>query len=134
MPNHIVDVETHSGWSLSITSCSHTSQNVYTSTFNMRMNLAIMDWNENVRRECTSERLVQGMRRPDRRTHVRVLVEKSFNFAGEIWENYEQQRKVDLSEFVEDVQPEQSDEPVDENEDLLNDGVHVLDEGLYEDI
>ena len=41
--------------------------------------------NENVRRECTSERLVQGMRRPDRRTPVRVLVEKSFNFAGEIW-------------------------------------------------
>ena len=38
------------------------------------------------------------------------------------------------SEFVEDVQPEQSDEPVDENEDLLNDGIHVLDEDLYEDI
>ena len=38
------------------------------------------------------------------------------------------------SEFVEDVQPEQSDEPVDENEDLVNDGVHVLDEDLYEDI
>ncbi len=52
--------------------------------------------NENVRRECTSERLVQDMRRPDRRTRIRVLVEKSFNFAGEIWENYEQQRKVDL--------------------------------------
>ena len=39
--------------------------------------------NENVRRECTSERLVQDMRRPDRRTPVRVLKEKSFNFAGE---------------------------------------------------
>ena len=52
--------------------------------------------NENVRRECTSERLVQDMRRPDRRTPMRVLKEKSFNFAGEIWENYEQQRKVDL--------------------------------------
>ena len=38
------------------------------------------------------------------------------------------------SEFVEDMQPEQSDEPVDENEDLVNDGVRVLDEGLYEDI
>ena len=38
------------------------------------------------------------------------------------------------SEFVEDMQSEQSDEPVDENEDLVNDGVHVLDEGLYEDI
>ena len=31
-------------------------------------------------------------------------------------------------QVVEDVQPEQSDEPVDENEDLVNDGVHVLDE------
>ena len=39
--------------------------------------------NENVRRGCTSERLVQDMRRPDRRTPVRVLKEKSFNFAGE---------------------------------------------------
>ncbi len=36
------------------------------------------------------------------------------------------------SEIVDDVQPEQSDEPVDENEDLVNDGVHVLDEDLYE--
>ena len=52
--------------------------------------------NENVRRECTSERLVQDMKRPDRRTPMRVLKEKSFNFAEEIWENYEQQRKVDL--------------------------------------
>ena len=39
--------------------------------------------NENVRRGCTSERLVQDMRRPDRRTPVRVLKAKSFNFAGE---------------------------------------------------
>ena len=39
--------------------------------------------NENVRRGCTSERLVQDMRRPDRRTPVRVLKEKSFNFARE---------------------------------------------------
>ncbi len=37
------------------------------------------------------------------------------------------------SEIVGDVQPEQSDEPVDENEDLVNDGVHLLDEDLDED-
>ncbi len=65
------------------------------STFDMRMNLAILDWvcctthciqieylftlqNENVCRESTSERLVQDMRRPDRRTAMKVLVKKSF--------------------------------------------------------
>ncbi len=37
------------------------------------------------------------------------------------------------SEIVRDVPPEQSDEPVDENEDLVNDGVHLLDEDLDED-
>ncbi len=37
------------------------------------------------------------------------------------------------SEIVGDAQPEQSDEPVDENEDLVNDGVHLLDEDLDED-
>ena len=31
-------------------------------------------------------------------------------------------------------QLEQSDEPVDENEDLVNDGVHLVYEDLYEDI
>ncbi len=115
--------------------------------------------NENVRRESTSERLVQDARRPDRRTPVRVLVEKTFEFVEDVWESFVQQRSVDLrytakylcsnldtvymidliillvhcmcSDYVE---PEQSDEPVDENEDIMNDGVHVLDKDLDEDI
>ncbi len=32
------------------------------------------------------------------------------------------------------MQPEKSDEPAVENEDLVNDGVHLLDEDLHEDI
>ncbi len=35
------------------------------------------------------------------------------------------------SEIVDDVQPEQSDEPADENKDLINDGVHLLDEDIF---
>ena len=36
--------------------------------------------NENVGRAATSERLVQDLRRPDRRTPMKVLVRKSFLF------------------------------------------------------
>ncbi len=77
------------------------------STFEMRMNLAIMDWvcctnllytmeyvftlqNENVCRESTSERLVSDMRRPERRTAMKVLVKKAFKFVDNIWECYMQ--------------------------------------------
>ncbi|XP_064387945.1 uncharacterized protein LOC135336085 [Halichondria panicea] len=86
MPNHICR-DTFWVESFNHQLLTYISKRVHfgAATFNMRMNLAIMDWNENVRRECTSERLVQDMRRLDRRTPVRVLVEKSFNFAGEIY-------------------------------------------------
>ena len=85
------------------------------STFAMRMNLAIMDWvswysilctniyvftctlqNENVCRESTSERVVQDARRPDRRTPMKVLVKKSFDFVDNIWECCIQQRSDEL--------------------------------------
>ncbi|XP_064383804.1 uncharacterized protein LOC135332660 [Halichondria panicea] len=86
MPNHIVECrDTFCVESFNHQLLTYISKRVHfaEATFNMRMNLAIMDWNENVRRGCTSERLVQDMRRPDRRTPIRVLKEKSFNFAGE---------------------------------------------------
>ena len=47
-------------------------------------------------RASTSERLVVDARRPDRRTPMKVLVKKSFNFVGEIWRAYVQSRVNDL--------------------------------------
>ena len=52
--------------------------------------------NENVRRASTSERLVQDLRRPDRRTPMKVLVKKSFDFVDVIWKAYIQSRSVEL--------------------------------------
>ena len=37
-------------------------------------------------RAATSERLVADLRRPDRRTLMKVLVGKTFNFVSAIWE------------------------------------------------
>ena len=52
--------------------------------------------NENVGRASTSERFVPDLRRPDRRTPMKVLVKKSFKFVEEIWEMYLQSRVTDL--------------------------------------
>ena len=52
--------------------------------------------NENVCRESTSERVVPDARRPDRRTPMKVLVKKSFDFVDNIWECFIQQRSDEL--------------------------------------
>ena len=84
-----------------------------TSTFCMRMNLAVCDWvsvacihicliyilvlqNENSRREATSSRMVLDMRRPDRRTPMKVLVRKSFKFVDAIWQHYTRKNVGDI--------------------------------------
>ena len=54
----------------------------------MRMNLAVLDWNENVRRAVTSHRLYLNVQRPNHHAPSRVLVEKTFMFVQEIWETY----------------------------------------------
>ena len=82
----------------------------------MRMNLAVLDWvwiidvcvfmyvyihiniyiyiqNENVQRAATSERLYWDIRRPDRRTPMKVLVEKTFHFTQYLWATYLQRNK-----------------------------------------
>ena len=46
--------------------------------------------NENVGRAATSERLVQDLRRPDRRTPMKVLVRKSFLFVETLWASHVQ--------------------------------------------
>ena len=74
--------------------------------FKMRMDFALLDWvcatrskcvysvyvshqqNENVGRMATSTREVVDLRRPDRRTPMRVLVAKTFHFADKVWMTY----------------------------------------------
>ena len=85
-----------------------------TTTYTMRMNLAVMDWvssifhftccyffkfffqNENVNRPYTSERKVLDLRRPDRRTMMKVLVNKTYNFVDVIWKSYMSHNTVTL--------------------------------------
>ena len=79
----------------------------------MRMNLAAMDWvshifklyeslhaqivqNENVNCAHTSEHRVQDLRRPDRRTPMKVLVEKTFTFVELVWLAYIDDNKADI--------------------------------------
>lgn len=88
-----------------------------TRTFKMRMDLAVLDWvrlpctdkvfnryflqNENVHRAHTSQRRVADLRRPDRRTQMKVLVRKSFTFVDMLWATYVQTNSSNLqSVFV----------------------------------
>lgn len=63
----------------------------------MRMNLAVLDWNENVDRPHTSlSSQKKDLRRPDRRTPMKVLVDKKFTFVAAVWDDYVAKNKVDL--------------------------------------
>ena len=82
----------------------------------MRMNLALLDWvnipcvccamilnvtitlfqNENVNRAYTNLSKVKDLRRPDRRTDMKVLVKKTFMFVDLLWAMYVTHNKVDL--------------------------------------
>ncbi|XP_064401110.1 uncharacterized protein LOC135347149 [Halichondria panicea] len=88
--------------------CIHFS----TETFIMRMNLAVLDWNENVNRSYTSMSKVSDLRRPDRRTAMKALVKKGFKFVALLWAMYVEQNKADMRELIEedDVVEEQNDD------------------------
>lgn len=57
-------------------------------TYEMRIQLAVLDWNENVQREASSLQYYQTSRQPDRIATHRVLTEKTFKFKEEIWETF----------------------------------------------
>lgn len=57
-------------------------------TDEMRIQLAILDWNENVLREASSLQFYQTSRQPDRIAPHRVLTEKTYKFKEEIWEKF----------------------------------------------
>ncbi|XP_074611041.1 uncharacterized protein LOC141865606 [Acropora palmata] len=57
-------------------------------TYEMRIQLAILDWNENLLREASSLQFYQTSRQPDRIAPHRVLTEKTYKFKEEIWEKF----------------------------------------------
>eukprot|EP00731_Ephydatia_muelleri_P036305 Em0233g1a len=60
----------------------------HTKTFEMRMNLAVMDWNENCQRMATSHHEYTDVRRPDNQSTYNVLVKKTYRFVNNIWSMY----------------------------------------------
>jgi hypothetical protein len=89
----------------------------------MRMNLACLDWNENVGRAATSEYITQDMRRPDRRTPMKVLTGKTYTFIDEIWEVYLQHHSSEARSLI--GEQEVFDDIHDDDDDLLDDGIGV---------
>lgn len=77
-----------------------------------------MDWNENVNRRHTSESKVRDLRRPDRRTALKVLVKKSFLFVDLLWKMYVTKNQEDLHPRVDTVETEG-----DRDEDIIADGL-----------
>ena len=51
---------------------------------------------ENSQRDATSSRMVLDMRRPDRRTPMKVLVPKTFHFVDAVWWHYMERNLVDM--------------------------------------
>ncbi|KAL5509979.1 hypothetical protein EMCRGX_G005436 [Ephydatia muelleri] len=60
----------------------------HTNTFKMRMNLAVMDWNENTQRASISHDEYLDVRRPDHHSTYNVLKKKTFQFVRNIWNAY----------------------------------------------
>ena len=52
--------------------------------------------NENVNRAHTSVHRVRDLRRPDRRTPMKVLVEKTYTFVEQVWSAYMDKNKPDI--------------------------------------
>jgi hypothetical protein len=75
------------------------------------MNFAVMDWNENMSRPSTSERLYVDLRRPDRRTPRRLLIQKTYGYVGTVWAMY-----VERNRSTERLSSTEPDDPMDDEE------------------
>lgn len=93
----------------------------HTSTFKMRMSLALMDWNENVGREVSSLRHYTDLKRPTRRTPKRILKAKSFSFVETIWSMYVRRNAVDTRPLDEDTDEEESEGEEWQDGDIVDD-------------
>ena len=60
-------------------------------SYKMRINFAILDWNENINRSKTSEREVPYKRNPTKTYMVPVKRRKTFNFKDNIWNSWLEQ-------------------------------------------
>lgn len=94
----------------------------HSDTFQMRMNYAVMDWNENVCRPATSERMYVDLRRPDRRTPKRVLVKKTFNNVHTVWSLYVARNKVNIRPLCDEVDGQDAMAETDDVDDDIDDG------------
>lgn len=63
-------------------------------TYEMRVSLAILDWNENVGRDVYSVQYYQHSRHPGRMAPTRVLRPKTFAFRGAIWHTLFERNKI----------------------------------------
>ncbi|KAL5460013.1 hypothetical protein EMCRGX_G033422 [Ephydatia muelleri] len=92
----------------------------HTNTFKMRMNLAVMDWNENTQRASISHDEYLDVRRPDHHSTYNVLKKKTFQFVRNIWNAYILKNISSLHPF------EEEDDAIDElmspNDSTLLDG------------
>eukprot|EP00731_Ephydatia_muelleri_P037430 Em0468g2a len=95
----------------------------HTNTFKMRMNLAVMDWNENTQRASISHDEYLDVRRPDHHSTYNVLKKKTFQFVRNIWNAYILKNISSLHPF------EEEDDAIDElmspNDSTLLDGEYV---------
>eukprot|EP00731_Ephydatia_muelleri_P000638 Em0001g638a len=94
----------------------------HTKTFEMRMNLAVMDWNENCQRMATSHHKYTDVRRPDHHSTYNVLVKKTYRFVNNIWSMYVL-RNITSQQILQD--DEDDDEMVLPDDAAMYDGDYV---------
>lgn len=100
-----------------------------TKVFDLRMGIALQDWNENVNRDFTSKHVVADLRRPDRRTPMKVLVKKTYKFVDRIWTTYVSRNKTDIRPLEDADDDDDDSDNVEETEDgRFEDGTTLLDD------
>ena len=88
----------------------------------MRINLAIMDWNENVDREVSSLRNYVRARNPNSQTPTRILKPKTYRFVEQIWQSFV---RGEIMHGAEVLDADIAEEDVSDNEDEDNSFVDV---------
>ena len=56
--------------------------------YQLRIHLAILDWNEHVDRDATSEKYEEDPTRPRRKADTKVLCTKTYEFRNTIWQKW----------------------------------------------
>jgi hypothetical protein len=57
-------------------------------TYKLRIDLALLDWNENINRDSTSERTVSYKRNPEMTYKIPVKKAKTFHYKEKIWNKW----------------------------------------------